>query len=61
MKGSISLLDFDGTLIYFAQYDDLYKRKLIIQRWRSMVGKKMDRMMLQIAPDYTPSQKKPRN
>jgi len=60
MKGSISLLDFDGTILYFAQYDDLHKRKLIIQRWRNMVGKKMDRMYIQFAPDYKPSNKKPR-
>lgn len=61
MKGSISLIDFDGTLIYFAQYDDFPGRKKIIERWRNMVGKKMDRMSIQIAPDYRPSEKKPRN
>ena len=60
MKGSISLLDFDLTLVYFGQYDDLAGRKKIIERWRNMIGKKMDRMYIQIAPDYAPSRVKPR-
>lgn len=61
MKGSISLIDFDGTLVLFGQYDDRAHRKVIIQSWRNRIGKKMDRMYLQIAPDHKPSNKKPRN
>ena len=59
-KGSISLLDFDLRLVYFAQYAHIHNRNEIIARWRSLVGKKMDRMYIQIAPDYTPSRVKPR-
>lgn len=61
MKGSISLIDFDGTLVYFGQYEDLHGRKKILERWRNMIGKKMDRMSIQIAPGYTPSERKPRH
>lgn len=60
MKGCISLLDFDGSLIYFAEYDGIPERKRIIDKWRNMVGKKMDRMFIQIAPNER-LQKKPRN
>jgi len=60
-KGFISLIDFDGTIIFNDRYKDRRERNSIIQGWRNRVGKKMDRMYLQVAPNEKLSRRKPRN
>jgi hypothetical protein len=59
MIGSISLFDFDGTLLKFAQYDSLSHRGRIIDGWKKLVGKKFERMYLQVAPGLS-SRAKPK-
>lgn len=60
MKGSVALIDFDGTIVFYRQYDGATSRNKIIKMWHHKVGKKIDRMYIQIAPDYY-TIRKPRN
>jgi hypothetical protein len=53
MIGSIYLYDYDGTLLKFAQYESNSHRSRVIDGWKKMVGKKFERMYLQIAPGVT--------
>jgi hypothetical protein len=53
MIGSIYLYDYDGTLLKFAQYESSSHRNRVIDGWKKTVGKKFDRMYLQIAPGLT--------
>jgi hypothetical protein len=50
MIGSIYLYDYDGSLLKFAQYDSNSHRNRLIDGWRKTIGKKFERMYLQIAP-----------
>lgn len=59
MIGSVFLFDFDGALLKFAQYESRNHRGRIIDGWKKTVGKKFDRMYLQIAPGLT-SRAKPK-
>lgn len=60
MKGSMALVDFDGTIVFYQQYEGVTSRNRIIKTWRAKIGKKIERMYIQIAPDYYP-RIKPRN
>ena len=51
-KGSIYLIDFDGSVVKFAQYEGASERNRIIKQWANFIGKKISRMYYQIAPDY---------
>lgn len=53
MIGSISLFDYDGTLLQFAQYESASHRNRILKSWRWRVGPKFSRMYIQIAPGLT--------
>jgi hypothetical protein len=59
MIGSVYLFDFDGALLKFAQYESANHRSRIIDGWKKMVGKKFERMYLQIAPGLS-SRAKPK-
>jgi len=60
MEGTITLYDYNNDFITSSRYKGLSNRKSIILNWRNKYGKRMDRMYLQVAPNYFSSQKKPR-